>query len=228
MVLRLKETNKTVKYVQNLIKQNLLRGFWVVSLFAFYVSPFLTNDGVCLLFVAPILAAFESVEELPAGALTTNTKNMVLKKTDAVYFMLTLACSANIGSALTYTGNPQNMIVAQDALSVMSPLKFLGYMLIPAGISFLASTYYIQYCWLSDRKSQELMAEGPNLGVQRLILGVMLLARYGEDKGQPLAAQDDMYTKTKPVVRKGDLEEEEESAYQEAMGTPKSSHSKLR
>jgi Na+/H+ antiporter NhaD/arsenite permease-like protein len=30
-----------------------------------------------------------------------------LEKGDAFYFLISLACSSNIGSALTYTGNPQ-------------------------------------------------------------------------------------------------------------------------
>jgi hypothetical protein len=35
------------------------------------------------------------------------------------------------------------MIVGQEAISVLSPAKFLGYMLLPSLLSWAASTYYI-------------------------------------------------------------------------------------
>lgn len=44
---------------------------------------------------------------------------MRLESTDCIYFLLSLACSANIGSALTYTGNPQNMIVSQNIMYIL-------------------------------------------------------------------------------------------------------------
>jgi hypothetical protein len=92
------------------------------------IAPFLTNDGVCLLFVEIILNAFEMesssvgedgglsmipsqkkpsppVSPLPAddGALLDtkageSTIGSVLnREEDAAYFLLTLACSSNIG-----------------------------------------------------------------------------------------------------------------------------------
>ena len=48
-----------------LIKNNPRKGFWATSFAAFMISPFLTNDGVCLLFVEPILSSFA---ELPDDA----------------------------------------------------------------------------------------------------------------------------------------------------------------
>lgn len=59
IVVHLKETKKIIDYLQGLVKLNPVRGFWMISFAAFIVSPFLTNDGVCLLFVEPILNAFE-------------------------------------------------------------------------------------------------------------------------------------------------------------------------
>jgi Na+/H+ antiporter NhaD/arsenite permease-like protein len=64
---------------------------------------------------------------------------MKLERGDAVYFLMTLACSSNIGSALTYTGNPQNMIVAQDAIDVLPPIQFLAVMIIPSLVTWLMS-----------------------------------------------------------------------------------------
>ena len=128
-----------------------------MSFASFIIAPFLTNDGVCLLFVEIILNAFGEDEEddfilgfqypsrseTESAILVENNKSKEIKSTltreDAVYFMLTLACSSNIGSALTYTGNPQNMIVSQDALDVMSPGLFLAYMALPSLLSWLIS-----------------------------------------------------------------------------------------
>jgi Na+/H+ antiporter NhaD/arsenite permease-like protein len=143
------EKKRVIRYVQNEIQMNPLQGFWLVSLSAFFVSPFLTNDGVCLLFVEPILNAFESLPNVPTRAPSVSSSaHLTLLKSDAIYFLLALACSSNIGSAMTYTGNPQNMIVAGDSLSVMSPLRFLGYMLLPSIFSFVITTLWIQRIWL--------------------------------------------------------------------------------
>jgi hypothetical protein len=120
IVLHLKETRAGISKVQELIQRDPVKGFWAVSIAALVVSPFLTNDGVCLLFVAPILSAFEglndkdidseqnSIEEASTGSGGKNTKvkqqtqkygpplqdfELKLKSSDAIYFMLTLACS---------------------------------------------------------------------------------------------------------------------------------------
>lgn len=146
IVVHLKETNRVVRYIQNVIRESPLKGYWIVSFAAFIISPFLTNDGVCLLFVEPILSAFEHLfdvdsSDVPprAGTVTDDVENQSLlqagvvadadnkatahpagagqlDKRDAIYFLLSLACSSNFGSALTYTGNPQNMIVSTSSL----------------------------------------------------------------------------------------------------------------
>lgn len=147
VVVHLKETKACIAYIQSSIQKNPVRGFWMVSLSAAVISPWLTNDGVCLLFVEPILNAFAD-----ASPHATADKT-VLAKSDSLYFLISLACSANIGSALTYTGNPQNMLVSQDALSVMSPMKFLAIQILPAISAWLITTCYIQRCWTKSRES---------------------------------------------------------------------------
>ena len=149
LVVHLKETKDLIVYLQGIIQVSPRKGFWMVSFASFIISPFLTNDGVCLLFVEPILNAFESAfndsdnvdSEPPLKLQDSTVKKSLLESEDAIYFMLTLACSANIGSALTYTGNPQNMIVSQDAINVMPPYMFTGYMLLPSVVSWLLSKY---------------------------------------------------------------------------------------
>lgn len=42
-------------------------------------------------------------------------------------------------------GNPQNMIVAQDATEVMPPLKFLGIMLLPSVVTWLMSEFLLKH-----------------------------------------------------------------------------------
>jgi Na+/H+ antiporter NhaD/arsenite permease-like protein len=104
--------------VQNQVQNDPLNGFWLVSGAAFCIAPFLTNDGVCLLFVELILDAFEAVKALTLSSKVQKSpmsaeervemiksKKMPLETGDAIYFLLTLACSSNIGSALTYTGD---------------------------------------------------------------------------------------------------------------------------
>lgn len=145
MIVHLDETRRVIQRFQRQILDNPERGFWILSLVVFVSSPFLTNDGVCLLFVDIIVDTFESIANCSSNnqVVSHEAKQPAstdkLQRSDVVYFLITLACSSNIGSALTYTGNPQNMIVGQDAISVMSPISFLGYMLLPATISWMIS-----------------------------------------------------------------------------------------
>ena len=122
VVVNLVETKRVILRMQVAIQENPEKGFWYVSLAAFVCAPFLTNDGVCLLMVEPILQAFrstfatvqEGISDQPAVVTerAIASPNSKLEASDAIYFLLSLACSSNIGSALTYTGNPQNMIVS--------------------------------------------------------------------------------------------------------------------
>jgi len=70
------------------------------------LSALLANDIVCLA-VAPVLV------EVCAR-----------RRLDPVPFLLALACAANVGSAATLIGNPQNMLVGQTL-----GLSFAGYLL---------------------------------------------------------------------------------------------------
>lgn len=155
IVVHLKETKRIIDYLQKMVKQHPVKGFWLIALAAFSVSPFLTNDGVCLLFVEPILNAFDTdaadeslpvhpTEEIPSTSIVhvgVGEKGQVLEREDIIYFLLALACSANIGSQITYTGNPQNMLMSEDAISVMPSYKFFLYMLLPSGTVWLMSKH---------------------------------------------------------------------------------------
>jgi Na+/H+ antiporter NhaD/arsenite permease-like protein len=80
-----------------------LLGVLVLAVGAF--SAVFSNDIVCLA-VAPVL--IEASER---------------RRMDPVPFLLALACAANVGSAATLIGNPQNMLVGQTL-----GLSFAGYL----------------------------------------------------------------------------------------------------
>jgi Na+/H+ antiporter NhaD/arsenite permease-like protein len=70
------------------------------------LSALLANDIVCLA-MAPVLI-----------------EGCALRKLDPVPFLLALACSSNVGSAMTLIGNPQNMLIGESLR-----LSFGGYLL---------------------------------------------------------------------------------------------------
>lgn len=78
----------------------------VVGLLPGVLSAFLVNDAVCL-FLTPVVVTTCARARLPMSP-----------------FLIALATSANIGSAATLVGNPQNMIVG--SLSGMSFAEFLA------------------------------------------------------------------------------------------------------
>lgn len=78
---------------------------WSVSLLSGLLSAFLVNDAVCL-FLTPIVVSLCTRAGLPFGP-----------------YLVGLATSANIGSAATLVGNPQNMIIG--SLSGFPFAKFL-------------------------------------------------------------------------------------------------------
>jgi len=85
------------------------------------LSAVFSNDVVCLS-MAPVLA-----------------DACLRRRLDPVPFLLGLACAANIGSAATLIGNPQNMLIG-EVLS-LSFAGYLGYAFVPVsvGLVFLAA-----------------------------------------------------------------------------------------
>jgi len=79
------------------------------------MSALLTNDVVCLA-MTPVLGA-----------------GCIRRGLNPLPFFLALACAANIGSALTLIGNPQNMLIGQYL-----SLPFGGYLLFAAFPVFLS------------------------------------------------------------------------------------------
>jgi len=79
------------------------------------LSAFITNDAVCI-FITPLIVKVCQKYGLPGGP-----------------FLIALGTSANIGSAATITGNPQNALIAikghisyVDFAKYMMPISFIG------------------------------------------------------------------------------------------------------
>lgn len=99
---------------------------WAVVFVAGGLSAILVNDTICVMFT-PLVVAVVEAAELPA-----------------LPFLLALASSTNIGGVVTFTGNPQNMIVGTHAgMSYahytlrMLPVGALGLVLDAALLTFL-------------------------------------------------------------------------------------------
>ncbi len=89
-----------------------------VSLLSGFLSAFLVNDTVCI-FLTPVVITLCTRAALPLGP-----------------YLIALATSANIGSAATLVGNPQNMIIASQShipfsrfLAVAGPAALAGLLL---------------------------------------------------------------------------------------------------
>lgn len=97
----------------------------LVSLLAGGLSAFLVNDAVCL-FMTPIVVLVCARCQLPFAP-----------------YLLALATSANIGSAATLVGNPQNMIIGS-----LSKLPFGRFMLASGAAALVGLLVNLGLLWL--------------------------------------------------------------------------------
>jgi len=84
---------------------------WMTILSSAVLSAFFVNDTVCLLITPILIKATRSL------------------KINPLPYLIAIATASNIGSALTITGNPQNMYIGIQ--SHIHFLKFSGIMLLP-------------------------------------------------------------------------------------------------
>lgn len=163
--------------MQALIQRDRNVGFLVVSVVSLLVSPVIMNDGLCLMLVHPVLDAFPPrspaksertaikwaadvaeegraepppEEESPQEA--TDADAEADADADALFYMLNIACSANIGSALTFSGNPQNLLVAQHLSKLLSGGVFFALMVVPVLVSWVITLGYLQLCREAQRR----------------------------------------------------------------------------
>jgi len=131
----------------------------VVILVVALLSAVFSNDIVCLA-MAPMLA-----------------DACARKRLNPVPFLLALACAANIGSALTLIGNPQNMLIGETL-----KLPFGAYLLealVPVSLSLLAL-----WAWLARGLSRPHAPVAPAAEGEDFIA----LDRWQSAKGVAVAA----------------------------------------
>ncbi len=130
-------------------------------------SALLVNDTVCV-FLTPLVLRICGRARLPV-----------------LPYLLTLATSANLGSALTLVGNPQNMLIGS-----LSGIGFFRFAWLSLPAVFAASLVHLLLLWrmygrrLPDRF--ELPAEGGRrlgLAVPLVLLGVLLGMNLGLHMG---------------------------------------------
>jgi Na+/H+ antiporter NhaD/arsenite permease-like protein len=122
------------------------------------LSALLANDIVCLA-VAPLLV-----------------EGCLRKKLDPLPYLLVLACAANVGSAATLIGNPQNMLIGQTLR--LSFAGFLADALVPAVVGLVAVWLLIRLAvrgrWSSDREPPAV--ETPPFDAWQTAKGLAILA----------------------------------------------------
>ncbi len=121
------------------------------------LSALLVNDVVCLA-VTPLLI-----------------EGCAKRKLNPVPFLLALACSANIGSAATLIGNPQNMLIGQ--VLKLSFTGYLGFSLIPVIIGLGAVWLVIFLLYRNRWEKETALSEvyEPELNRWQSAKGVMVL-----------------------------------------------------
>ncbi len=108
------------------------RFLFLLILFSGLLSALLINDVICLAF-APVI-----------------TLSVLKKKMNPAPFLIALAMAANIGAAATPIGNPQNILIANEA-----NLHFGSYLIwcLPPVLLSLLGTFFLT-AWLGKRDLQ--------------------------------------------------------------------------
>ncbi len=136
------------------------------------LSALLSNDIICLA-MAPILA-----------------DGCARRRLDPVPFLLALACAANVGSAATLIGNPQNMLIGQVLEIDFS--RYLAQAIVPtlAGLGAVWLVIWRRYggCWerqteMPDRAVQPFDAwqTAKGLGVLAALVAAFLIGAWPRD-----------------------------------------------
>lgn len=105
---------------------------WALTFTAGGLSALLLNDTVCLLFT-PLVVAVAVEARLPV-----------------LPYLLALASAANLGGVVSWSGNPQNMIIGRAAAGAPGFAAYLALML-PIGVACLAGNAAV-LSWLFRRQ----------------------------------------------------------------------------
>jgi Na+/H+ antiporter NhaD and related arsenite permeases len=107
----------------------------MVVTFAGGLSALLSNDVVCVAIAPPLLAL--------CGRHRMNP----------VPFLLALACAANVGSAATLIGNPQNILIAQSL--DLSFVRYLLVAIVPTVLGLAATWAVLAWTYRNDWEGPE-------------------------------------------------------------------------
>jgi Na+/H+ antiporter NhaD/arsenite permease-like protein len=131
------------------------------------LSAVFSNDIVCLA-VAPVLA-----------------HACVQRRLDPVPFLLALACAANIGSAATLIGNPQNMLIGE-----VLRLPFAGYLwwALPPVLAGLLALWAILAWDLRGDRALAIQSTGAGAAAEAALREAPELDRWQTAKGLVVAA----------------------------------------
>jgi Na+/H+ antiporter NhaD/arsenite permease-like protein len=239
MLLRHPWLSWIIERIQYYIQTDVDKGFYLVSIMAFFTSQVIMNDGVCLMLVYPVLDAFIPLSSVssfsgeksnqqtkkqadPAGGILTDSSQKLISQSqgkvvderansetssassssassfhryDSFYFMLNIACSANIGSVMTYAGNPQNLIIAQYLSAYMNCAVYYLYMALPAVVTWILTLGYINYC--RKRTIQKLKEESGISRSERQSSYYDLLTTASADEESSTAAAKGKHRKRK-------------------------------
>ena len=128
------------------------------------LSALFVNDTVCLL-MTPLVAHVLVQGNLPRFP-----------------YLMTLATSSNIGSVMTLTGNPQNMIIGSLAQRAGHALDYPTFALhlIPVGcVCLMLHVWFLQWIFRKDLPAKWEVAELPPVEVNRRLLDRTLLVLLG-------------------------------------------------
>jgi Na+/H+ antiporter NhaD/arsenite permease-like protein len=123
------------------------------------LSAFLVNDTVCLMLTPLVL--------------------MIVKRADLppLPYLLGLCMASNAGSAATFTGNPQNMIIG--VASHMPYGHFMAYMVLPAVVALLIVYAVLNRAFGKELTPRAIHPEGDPPKVDRRILTICSVALVG-------------------------------------------------
>lgn len=123
------------------------------------LSAFLVNDTVCLM-LTPLVLMLVKHAELPP-----------------VPYLFALCMSSNAGSAATFTGNPQNMIIG--VASRMPYGHFAALMALPALASMVIVYFTIAWFFRDELREKAIHPEGDPPTVDRRLLTICAIAMVG-------------------------------------------------
>ena len=130
----------------------------LVSFSSGILSALFVNDTICLMFTPLLILALNQT------------------KLNPIPYLIALATSSNIGSVVTLTGNPQNMLVG-----VFSKIPYLDFTLhlLPVGILSLIANVLIIYIFfrkdINFKKFNPIVLAKPELDVKLAIKSLVVL-----------------------------------------------------